>query len=992
MGEARDVTDKSSYDVGQLTTSLKNYLTATDLVNGRFTVEKLLKKISVNSIGDSLLCESYYLIGIYHLQVRSFIDAIRYLNLCISIKEKNSEYDQRYAKAIYNLSVAYSSLGDINKFEKYAQKSLEIGKTIYDKSNPALLASYLSLASAFIEIKEYEKAIINSNIALDLAIKNPGSIPPSILATVYHNLSVCYSRQGDFSKAKIYLDKTESIYKYSKLDHTEDYINLLNGLAIVYNALGLKTEAAEYYEKGIAFAISSNSANAFNIINSYSVFLATNKKAEKGKKLLENALLRANASYETDPHSYFEVLNNFAAYLHDYKIDNKKSIQCYEKCLVYINENDHEGFLKTMIYLGYSRALEEAGESEKALGIIQSLLFSSRESNSASENFMNPSIDSLKPDITTLKILKVKHHILSGIHKKNADPKAIIAASNTSELIVALLDKVRINISLEESRLILGDRYRDSYLNAIHDFNLLYNKTADPHFIQKAFEYSEKSKVAGLLTSTRELKAAQFHIPAKMGNYEMDLQQEISLFNVRISEELSCAKPNELLISRWKENLLETTRKRDSLILVFEKQYPDYHSIKYNTKMVGFKEIPEIVGYDGNYINYIVSDTVLYTFIVNRKNQQLLSQPIDSSFFTAIKQFRSLLSMPSPTDNASQKFNEFQTLGYRLFKTLIDPLKSYLVSDKLIISPDNILAYLPFETILTSYASQKNINYRDLSYLMNSYDISYTYSATFLAEIRKRESNRSNKLIAFAPDYPKPIDIKSALLSRQAGLEVLNDLPFARKEAEVVTAMTNGTLYENSEARESVFKNESGNYDIIHLAMHTLLNDKDPMRSTLIFSQISDTLEDGYLKTYEIYGIPLKAKMVVLSSCNTGTGLLFSGEGILSLARGFIFSGSQSVVMSMWEIEDKSGTEIVTMFYKNLKEGYPKSLALKKARIDFLKKTDLLRSHPYFWSALVIYGNNSPLYYSRKLIITLEAVSVILILSIGFYVRKRRYS
>ena len=113
---------------------------------------------------------------------------------------------------------------------------------------------------------------------------------------------------------------------------------------------------------------------------------------------------------------------------------------------------------------------------------------------------------------------------------------------------------------------------------------------------------------------------------------------------------------------------------------------------------------------------------------------------------------------------------------------------------------------------------------------------------------------------------------------------------------------------------ESVYKTESGKYDIIHLAMHTVLNDKDPMHSTLIFSQGNDTIEDGFLKTYEVYGIPLKAKMVVLSSCNTGTGLLYSGEGILSLARGFIYSGSQSVVMSMWEIEDRSGTEIVKMF------------------------------------------------------------------------------
>jgi CHAT domain-containing protein len=77
--------------------------------------------------------------------------------------------------------------------------------------------------------------------------------------------------------------------------------------------------------------------------------------------------------------------------------------------------------------------------------------------------------------------------------------------------------------------------------------------------------------------------------------------------------------------------------------------------------------------------------------------------------------------------------------------------------------------------------------------------------------------------------------------------------------------------------------------------------------------------------------------MVVLSSCNTGNGFLSTGEGILSLARGFIYSGSKSVVMSMWEIEDRSGTEIVKLFYKNLKRGYSKSDALKKARIDFLK-------------------------------------------------------
>jgi CHAT domain-containing protein len=247
-----------------------------------------------------------------------------------------------------------------------------------------------------------------------------------------------------------------------------------------------------------------------------------------------------------------------------------------------------------------------------------------------------------------------------------------------------------------------------------------------------------------------------------------------------------------------------------------------------------------------------------------------------------------------------------------------------------------------------------------------------------MAESVRKDISQGNNLIAFAPNYPEPIDIQSVLLNRQSVTGKLSDLPYARQEAEYVTDITGGLLYENDKAKESVFKSESGKYDIIHLAMHTVVNDKEPMYSTLIFSPEMDLANDRFLKTYEIYGISLNAKMVVLSSCNTGSGLLVSGEGILSLARSFIYSGSESVVMSMWEIEDKSGTEIVKMFYKNLKKGNSKSQALRKARISYLKNADPLRSHPYFWSTLVVYGNNTPLYFPQNIII--------------FYFVKRKYS
>ena len=554
INSSNDSIDKTTKEVEYLNENLKRILTSDDQSQARFAVDKILQKISENIISDRILCESYYYIGIYFLKIKGYNEAIGYLDRCISIKEKNNEHDLRYARALYNLSVAYSGLEDLNMFEKYALKSFEIGKKIYGESNPDLVSSYLSLITAYVDQKKYEKALSNSNIALTIANKNPGIISPSIMADLYHNIGVCYNRLADFSKAKIYLDNAESIYKNSGLDQNDNYINLLNGLAVTYYALGLKEEAGRYYEKGVALAISNNSSLGYNIINSYSIFLGNDNQEKKGEMLLKNALDRAKNIDKRFPRNYFEVLNNYAAYLRDYRIDNKRSIQCYLKCLDYVHKNFHDLLLRTSVYIGYSRSLEEDGELEKALKTIQSLLFFDSGNDASIGNLDNPGLETIKPDLVSLKILKLKYNILWDIYKRNPDQRTLEAAANTSELIVSLLDKLRINISEEESRLILGDNYRESYLNAIRDFNLLYKKTEDPYFREKAFEYSEKSKVAVLLASTRELKAAQFHIPSEIGDFERDLQREIGLLNVRISEESTDSNPQYHTYSKMEGN------------------------------------------------------------------------------------------------------------------------------------------------------------------------------------------------------------------------------------------------------------------------------------------------------------------------------------------------------------------------------------------------------------------------------------------------------
>ena len=105
--------------------------------------------------------------------------------------------------------------------------------------------------------------------------------------------------------------------------------------------------------------------------------------------------------------------------------------------------------------------------------------------------------------------------------------------------------------------------------------------------------------------------------------------------------------------------------------------------------------------------------------------------------------------MPSPSGNAREAFENFQKTGYRLYQKIIEPIRPYLISNKLIISPDNILSYIPFETIPTSPSSGDRILYNQIPYLMNEFDISYTYSVTFMAESMKRENTLQQQADSF---------------------------------------------------------------------------------------------------------------------------------------------------------------------------------------------------------------------------------------------------
>lgn len=187
----------------------------------------------------------------------------------------------------------------------------------------------------------------------------------------------------------------------------------------------------------------------------------------------------------------------------------------------------------------------------------------------------------------------------------------------------------------------------------------------------------------------------------------------------------------------------------------------------------------------------------------------------------------------------------------------------------------------------------------------------------------------------------------------------------AVEEINGIQKLTGGRVVSGYEASEYLFKQLAPGCRILHMAMHASMDDTDPLYSKLVFSDNPEGGEDGFLNAYEIYNLDLSARMVVLSACQTGAGIVRMGEGIMSLARAFYYSGVPNVVMTLWAVSDTSGRKLMVDFYNLLSHGLDKGKAMQKAKIRYVESADPLRQQPYYWAGYIVTGDPSPVFKHR---------------------------
>ena len=252
---------------------------------------------------------------------------------------------------------------------------------------------------------------------------------------------------------------------------------------------------------------------------------------------------------------------------------------------------------------------------------------------------------------------------------------------------------------------------------------------------------------------------------------------------------------------------------------------------------------------------------------------------------------------------------------HELYQELIAPLQKHISASHLILVPHGVLHSLPFHAL---FDGEK--------YLIDRFTISYAPSAGVYSICHRRKAGSSpGALVLGVPDERAPL---------------------IQNEVDAVAGMLPGSrLVIGAEPAGDALRNDGSNYRLIHIATHGNHRHDSPM-----FSGIR--LGRGYLNLYDLYQLKLSAEMVTLSGCATGLNVPTSGDELLGLARGLLYAGAQSLLLTLWDVHDGSTSEFMKSFYRRLTETGDRASSLQQAVCDLRESYP----HPYYWAPFAMTG------------------------------------
>lgn len=794
-------------------------------------------------------------------------------------------------------ALGHTRPGLFNTAIEYGKIAVEAGEQLGPKGANHLGVVH-NVGKFHIDNRQYEDAIkyFNKIIEIDTI--------PGLSGEAYSELGNCYRYMGDYYRSVDFYNK--GIQVFERLGILQAIAVHSINLAWAYELINTKESLAKRMEvlmraDSIVSLIQLDEYNYLKLKNSIA-----NQYTRKGyydfDKSRDIYFNNINRGIQNADTATLSMTYNNLAYLYNLEQRDSAKYWVEEGLKVVTFPEDH-----ARLYDNLSDYHLHRNEFEQAFEYI----------HKAMEISLNAKVP-LKEAPTELQLhnANAKDYLMYCLHQKSEILNKLYAQNGDSENLRNIIKQVQAGDLLSQT--ISG---RSNSINSKYywrnEASSLYHLGAEAATLlghtETAFYFTEKNKAILLAEEIAENTLAA-ELPDHLAIRERMLKGRI------LSLEASGEEAEGLFAAKNDYSQL-----KDSI----EQFYPEFIKSQTQIEIKDLKEVQESLKSDQLMISYIwnrpdFSQEKIIGLAITKDEVKTFDIIVDEAWQNQLKTYRDLVSRPLQTQEELSAFNK---TSHAMYEALIpEQVRSGdALPDELLIVPDGALQNLPFEALIT--------NADNSQYLMEQSDVYYLYSYSFLKYNQQRVRKKTEgKLLAYAP-----VEFQE---------EGLASLPYSGKEAEAVATALNGEVRLNGAASKASFLNQSQDYEVLHLATHA-----DGGEDHWI------AFSDEKLNLYELYTYENNANLVVLSGCNTLLGEVVSGEGVLSLARGFFYSGSETVIASLWSTNDFAMSEIMTHFYENLSDGQGKAKALNNAKRQYLAAHNLSEKSPYYWAAPLLIGD-----------------------------------
>jgi CHAT domain-containing protein/Tfp pilus assembly protein PilF len=880
------------------------------------------------------------------------------------------------ATTLSNISTVYWSLGETRKaLEKY-NEALPLIREVGDRMGEASTLSNIGVA--YLSLGEMRKALEKFNEALPLrraAGDHKGE------AYTLNNIGVAYWSLGETRKA---LEKyNESLTLKRAAGDRGGEANTLSSIGTVYQSLGEMRKALEKYNEALPLwrAAGDRRGEAVTLNNIGVVYRLLGETQKALEKYNESLPLRRAVG---DRRGEANALNNVGL-VYAALGETQKALEKYNEALLLRQAvGDRRGEAATLTDIGLAYA--ELGETQKALEKYNEALPLRRDVS-----------DRDGEAVTLLRIAQVE--------QKRGN---LALARQTIEQAVDIVESLRTNI--------VGQELRSSYFASRHEFfesyidvlMQMHKQNPAAAFDAVALAVSERARARSLLELLKEARAdIRQGVDSSLLERERSLQQ---LLNAKAAAQVTLLdrKHTPTQAEAFAKEIASVTTEYEELRAQIRASSPRYAALT-QPQPLNLAEIQQqVLDSDTLLLEYLLGENASHLFVVSQTSLTWRQLPKRAEIEAATRRVYELLTAPQLRPGGAgakrqarieeTRANYWQEAA-ELSRMLLGPVASQLGKKRLVIVADGALQFIPFAAL--PVPSPGNDEGRDSvaepQPLFVEHEIVSLPSASTLATLRSETAGRKPAEKTFAVLADPVFTYDDARVRRNAGkvgarekirsadsdeMDIVSlqmtrsvretgvtgaegsfgRLLSTRREAAAISALIpereRMRALDFEASRTTALRPELGEYRIVHFATHGLLNNIHPELSGIVLSLVDEAgkPQDGFLRLQDIYNLKLPAELVVLSACQTGLGKEIKGEGLIGLARGFMYAGAPRIVASLWKVDDRATSELMKRFYQGMlgPEALSPAGALRQAQLSIWKQKQW--REPYYWAAFVLQG------------------------------------